>query len=400
MRGRLSDRLARWVRRTLNRKGTLAAVIVVALFVALFAVLVPKGSRITDGSVVPMRSAVPTGPNGPNGPSGPSGTSAPVGKFVPLDKKTSRIFVSVASYRDKLCSSTIESMFATAKYPERVFVGAYEQNDDMTESCMPSMKSAAADAPSPESVAAKYAANVRVKTVPASEASGPCTARYQCSMLMRDEEVFLQIDSHTDFAQDWDVSAVQMLQEVPGAQNGNVVISTYPVDCSDNWTESDPPVIDNARFSGSQIIFGATIRGDARTRDAPSRQIGGGFVLCVADVVRRVPFDPGLQGVFVGEEILYTARLYTNGIDIVAPRKNLVCHRYTQENNPDHRTVWTDNPTWADGAKGPARVDSLLLGKNADQFGAYGVGRVRSLADFWKHVELDYEKKTVGNWQK
>ena len=55
---------------------------------------------------------------------------------------------------------------------------------------------------------------------------------------------------------------------------------------------------------------------------------------------------------------------------------------------------------WADGAKGPARVDSLLLGKNADQFGAYGVGRVRSLADFWKHVELDYEKKTVGNWQK
>jgi hypothetical protein len=291
-------------------------------------------------------------------------------------------------------------MFATAKYPARVFVGAYEQNDDMSESCMPAMKNAAADAPSPESVAAKYAENVRVKTVPASEASGPCTARYQCSMLMRDEEIFLQIDSHTIFAQDWDLSAVQMLQEVPGAQNGSVVISTYPADCDcdNNWVDSDPPVIDQARFSGSQIIFGATIRGDARTRDAPSRQIGGGFLLCVADVVRRVPFDPGLPGVFQGEEILHSARMYTAGIDIVAPRKNLVCHKYS--NNPDHRTVWADNPRWADGAKGPARVDSLLLGKNEGQFGPYGMGRVRSLDDFWQHTQIDYEKKTVGNWQK
>jgi hypothetical protein len=217
---------------------------------------------------------------------------------------------------------------------------------------------------------------------------------------MNTEEIFLQIDSHTDFARDWDVSAVRMLKELPGAHNGSVVISTYPVDCGDGWTESDPPVIDNAKFSGPQIIFGATIRGDARTRDVPSRQIGGGFLLCVADVVRRVPFDPELQGVFVGEEILYTARLYTNGIDVVAPRANLLCHRYTQQNNPDHRTVWSDRPKWADGAKGPARVDSLLLGKNADQFGPFGMGRVRPLSDFWQHAQIDYESKTVGNWQK
>lgn len=374
----------------LARKWTVRVVLVVAA--VLVVILLAAGLAGANGAAV----------NGTKAPIGQVGQV--VGEFVPLDERTSRIFVSVASYRDKLCSATIESLYANARYPERVFVGAYEQNDDMTESCMPVMKSGP-ESSGPEtsdfsqsSVAAKYAANVRVKTVPASEASGPCTARYQCSLLMRDEEIFLQIDSHTDFVRDWDVSAVKMLQELPGAQNGSVVISTYPVDCADGWVDSDPPVINTAKFAGNQIIFGATIRGDARTRDVPSRQIGGGFVLCVADVVRRVPFDPGLQGVFVGEEILYSARLYTSGVGVVAPRKNLVCHRYTPQNNPDHRTVWTDNPTWADGAKGPARVDSLLLGKNADQFGAYGVGRVRSLADFWKHVELDYEKKTVGAW--
>jgi hypothetical protein len=371
--------------------------LVVAVVILLVAVL-----ALSIGSTGANGPTGANGANGTNGNNGPTGQVGPLGKFVPLDEKSSRIFVSVASYRDKLCSSTIESLYANARHPERVFVGAYEQNEDETESCMPAMKktnfSGPGKAGEAESVAAKYAANVRVKTVPASDAAGPCKARHECSLLMRDEQVFLQIDSHTNFAEDWDVSAVKMLQELPGAQNGSVVISTYPVDCSDNWTESDPPVINNAKFSGSQIIFGATIRGDARTRDVPSRQIGGGFLLCVADVVRRVPLDPGLDGVFVGEEYLYTARLYTNGVDVVAPRRNLVCHRYTPENNPDHRTVWADNPKWADGAKGPARVDSLLRGKNTDQFGPFGIGSVRSLPDFWGHVQLDYESKTVGNW--
>jgi hypothetical protein len=43
-------------------------------------------------------------------------------------------------------------------------------------------------------------------------------------------------------------------------------------------------------------------------------------------------------------------------------------------------------------------VDSLLLGKSEDQFGKYGMGRVRSLSDFWAHMKIDYENKTIGTW--
>ena len=295
-----------------------------------------------------------------------------------LCERTSRIFVSVASYRDQLCTTTLASMVSRARYPMRVYAGVYEQNAEASETC---------------TVDAKYQANVRVTSVHAREARGPCAARYRCSMLMRGEEIFLQIDSHTEFTQDWDVMAVHMLQDLRGAQEGSVVISTYPIDCSGGWEQSDPPVIDRSKYNGSWITFEATVRGEARKIVAPSRQIGGGFLLCVASVVRHVPFDPGLDGVFNNEELLYTARLFTHGIDVVAPRQNLVCHKYFYG---EHRTVWTDNPSWNADRRGNERADTMLSGQNAALFDAYGMGKVRSLDEFWAHVAINYPARTVS----
>jgi [Skp1-protein]-hydroxyproline N-acetylglucosaminyltransferase len=296
--------------------------------------------------------------------------------WVPLCERTSTIFVSVASYRDQLCRSTLASMFTRATFPARVFVGVYQQNDLESEACV---------------VDPRFAPQVRVVTVPASAATGPCTARYQCSLLMRDEAVFLQVDSHSIFADGWDVHAIRMLRSLPGAQTGSAVISTYPVNCDQGWEGSDPPVIDKARYDGSWITFEATIRNDAAQRFVPSRQIGGGFLLCVADVVRRVPFDPHLAGVFNGEELLYTARLFTHGIDVVAPTRSIVCHKYAYA---EHRTVWTDNKAWNTGG-GNERADKLQSGLLDDEF---GFGTARPLSEFWKHVGIDYQRRHVGEW--
>lgn len=295
-----------------------------------------------------------------------------------LCERSSRIFVSVASYRDKLCSATLASMFSKARFPDRVFAGVYEQNAEDAETC---------------SVDERFAPQVRVSTVHAREARGPCAARYRCSKLLRDEEVFLQIDSHTEFAQDWDVLSVRMLQDLCGAQDGSVVISTYPIDCGAGWEHNDPPVIDKSKYNGSWIIFEATVRNEARSVVAPSRQIGGGFLLCVASVVRHVPLDPGLDGVFNNEELLYTARLFTHGIDVVAPNQNIVCHKYFYD---EHRVVWNDNPSWNADRSGNDRADSMLSGQSASLFDAYGMGTKRTLQDFWTHVAINYPGRTVS----
>ena len=374
-----------------NKKGLVLVLVVVVVVVVVVVSLAALSSRPGHGPHGPHNG--PTGPrNGPhNGPrNGPTD----------LHDEESRIFVSVASYRDKLCGATLASMFAMARNPARVFAGVYEQNADDSESCVGGNLGPGA-ARCDE--ASKWRSNVRLVTVGAEQAKGPCAARYRCSLLLRDEPVFLQIDSHTEFARDWDVGAVRMLREVPGARQGKVVISTYPVNCDTGWESSGIPVIDKAKYSGGWVTFEATIRGTVDgavdgpdgTPGVPSRQIGGGFMLCVADVVRRVPFDPGLDGVFNNEEALYTARLFTHGIDVVAPRRNLVCHNYFYQ---EHRVPWNDRPDWNKDTRGNERVDSLLLGKNEDQFGKYGMGTARSLSDFWAHVNIDYAHKTVGAW--
>ena len=333
------------------------------------------------------------------------GRERPTIPFVALCERESQIFVSIASYRDTLCRATIDSMFANAKYPSRCFAGVYEQNSDESESCFgaegaESLEGAEGQGAEGAAGAGGYPQNVRVVTVDASKASGPCTARHQCSLLMRDEPVFLQIDSHTEFARDWDVAAIATLRNLKGAQTGAVVVSTYPVNCDAGWQSSDPPVIDRARFldgdKGGWLTFDATIRADAKTEHKRARQIGGGFLLCVAAVIRAVPFDPGLAGTFNGEEILYSARLFTHGIDVVAPRENLVCHKYTYA---EHRTIWNDRPDWSAGTQGNRRVDTMLTGTHADLYGAYGMGKARTLAEFWEHVGIEYTQQRVGAWQ-
>lgn len=371
------DRIRGIIRKLARNKKSVALVVVIVVVVAL---LVLTGTSWSVGPIGPV-GPTGTGPAGPAGLNGPTGPKGPNGPAVELDDETSQIFVSVASYRDKLCGATLASMFKMARRPERVFAGVYEQNADASESCLRR-----------SGEESKWRSNVRLVTVGAEQAKGPCAARYRCSLLLRDEPVFLQIDSHTEVARDWDVSAVRMLREVPGAAHGAVVISTYPVNCDAQWEQSGVPVIEKAAYAGGWITFEAVLRSEPRTRVVPSRQIGGGFMLCVSDVVRRVPFDPGLDGVFNNEELAYTARLFTHGVDVVAPSDNLVCHRYFYD---EHRVPWADRPDWNKGTNGNERVDALLLGKSEDQFGKYGMGRVRSLSDFWAHMKIDYANKVI-----
>ena len=81
-----------------------------------------------------------------------------------------------------------------------------------------------------------------------------------------------------------------------------MVISTYAADCRETaWQEAPPPIINTATHNGDHFVFSAVQSPNARQpRGAPSRQIGGGFLLCVADVIRRVPLDPELDGIFAG----------------------------------------------------------------------------------------------------
>jgi hypothetical protein len=123
------------------------------------------------------------------------------------------IFVSIANYRDSETPHTITDLFARAKFPERVFAGVLDQLVPETDDdCLGGI--------APEG-------HVRRIGVHASESMGACWARHRIlTELRRDETYVLQIDSHSRFADGWDVRFIEMLVNSPSSR---AILTTYPV---------------------------------------------------------------------------------------------------------------------------------------------------------------------------
>lgn len=64
-----------------------------------------------------------------------------------------------------------------------------------------------------------HCGQIRALHMDESESLGPYMARYFASKLWNGESWFLQIDSHTMFAQDWDAQSIDMLQKAPSGKS-------------------------------------------------------------------------------------------------------------------------------------------------------------------------------------
>ena len=98
--------------------------------------------------------------------------------------------------------------------------------------------------------------------------------------------------------------------------------------CSEHVGESMESPFVGAGFRLSRKIPGGGVMQVGEFMESPF--VGAGFQLSGADVLLEVPFDPKLDMLFVGEEILYSARLWTRGWDMYAPDMNLVWHHYNR----------------------------------------------------------------------
>lgn len=288
------------------------------------------------------------------------------------------IFVSVASYRDADCVNTLTSMFQNADHPRRVFAGVCEQNTaSAAEVCLPA--------------GFEWHDQVRRVSLPAREAKGPTYARYLCSTLYRGETYFCQLDSHMRFVKGWDTAAIAMLRACPDPRRA--VLSHYPHDWQHTASGvADVPVLCKSRFDDQGVVtFEAkTLPASAAPRPVPF--VAGGFMFGPGSLVRDVPFDPDLPHLFQGEEVLYSARLWTAGYDMFTPTANLVFHYYYRKDSPK---FWDDDKAYAaEQKKTVAKVRKLLRGELRGY--AHGMGTARSLSAYWRHAGVDWESKTTS----
>ena len=304
------------------------------------------------------------------------------------------IFVSIASYRDKKCTATLESLYNNAKYPENVYVGICQQNDmEKDANCVPS------------NMLHKYKKNISVIHLNHYEAKGPTWARYLCSTLYSGQEYFFQIDSHSLFAPDWDINCISMIKRLKANNVKKPVLSHYPQgyeDYAKRTKESESYVtrICEAFFNDRGMISfkGAQLMKVDGLVETPF--IAAGMIFCEGYFMKELPFDPHLPFLFVGEEIFLSARFWTHGWNIYSPDKNVIYHYYTR---PDDDKIWTDNTTYSDI---PAfnKVKLLMhLNKPGEtvpdyitfNINKYGLGKQRSLDDFYKFAGIDIKNKKV-----
>ena len=308
--------------------------------------------------------------------------------------KPRTIFVSVASYRDDVCNSTLKSLFSMADKPENVFVGICQQNKKGDDECNKGFEN------SP---------NVRIIRIPYYEAKGPTYARYLCSTLLDNEEYFLQVDSHSKFVKGWDTLCMQMIQEIKDKKlSKKPVLSHYPKEIESYESETDqtkwivPRICKSFFNTRGMLSFMGAQNLNTQQEYYNTPYVSGGMVFCESKFVNEMPFDPNLPYLFTGEEILQSVRFYTNGWDVFTPNQNIVYHEYTRADKPK---IWTDNTTYSD-VDAFNKVKQYLHLVNQDikeipesvsvNMDKYGLGTTRSLESYWKFAGINTTTETVS----
>jgi hypothetical protein len=160
---------------------------------------------------------------------------------------TTKIFVAISSFRDKLCPVTLYNMYTKAAFPDRVFAGVVQQNipgdlDCYEEYCR-LMKVKATQDPNPlissaassSSWECPFSENIQMKRLDGNTARGPTWARSFASEMINGE-FCLQTDSHMDYEIDWDKLMLEMWASV---NNEYAVLSTYVTDSTDFYNIKD-----------------------------------------------------------------------------------------------------------------------------------------------------------------
>jgi hypothetical protein len=310
------------------------------------------------------------------------------------------IFVSIAAYRDDECKDTVYDLFERAARPDRIFVGVVQQTKLPEEDCFERCEKCRER---------KRSGHIRQIDFDFSQARGPCYARYQASKLWRGEQYYMQIDSHTKFEEGWDEV---VFAELARTQDPAAVLGAYPP------TEEQMDGFKKGGFG--QMIMNCTpefnddglMNFQAAVVDSPPGPLerrarvpvpfsGANLLVMPAQALLDVPFDPHLNFLFFGEELLHSARLWTAGYNIYAPVQSFVRHHYGRGDKPK---FWSDMANFETCRRKAVKRAKYHLGlgpldevdpEYRTDIGQYGAGARRSLEEYWRFAGVDWAKRTA-----
>jgi hypothetical protein len=154
-------------------------------------------------------------------------------------------------------------------------------------------------------------------------------------------------------------------------------------------------------YTGMVSFLGASAVDMSKDKYVQTPHIAAGMFFCEGKCIREVPYDPNLPNLFVGEEILHSARVWTAGYDIYSPTQVTVYHLYTRADQPH---VWDDKKTFddTDAFNKAKQILGLQDGQSKpipehvkDNIDQYGLGNKRTLKEFFDFAGIDPKNKTI-----
>ena len=318
------------------------------------------------------------------------------------------IFISIASYQDPLLVSTIFSAYENAENKNDLIFSICDQSDNTI-----------------DINGVTFSDQIHYDHVDPLFSKGPCWARHRAQSFFNEEDFFLQVDSHTQFAPEWDSIFIKQLEKISANQEideyfKKPIITSYPR--SFKVLDFEKGLFElNTGDKHTQVI---TYRKDSLFLNGSfSRQIGiptkhtsithaillaAGCIFTKGTFVKEIPYDPNYY--FYGEELSLAMRAFTNGYSFFHIPDVPLFHLYTDTSDIPRKLHWDPEDDqkravkWTElDKKSLNRLDDLFADKVEEPL---SLGKERSLEDYAlisgidlkNNLVLDIEKATESSF--
>lgn len=301
------------------------------------------------------------------------------------------IFVSIASFRDSEMPHTVLSCIQNADQPQNLHIGIVDQSTP---------REAYRDFLGKDKVTAAKFRGAHVESIwfDSKSARGAGWARAHAQSMYKNEDFFLQIDSHTRFDPGWDTALkFAYSQTVDEALTKDVILSAFPKayvreGLEDVYFASEKypshPTKQHILWAGKKVWSAQRVEFDDPDRKVPeeSHVVLAGFIFAPGWIVKDIPYDPLLS--FFGEELCYSIRAWTRGYKIYSPNVIPLSHFYTR---PNHHKIWDagNNTDKKWGGLEKKSIDRQSKIYRGDILGTWGAPDKDSLQKYCEFVNTD-----------
>lgn len=284
-----------------------------------------------------------------------------------------RVYIQIPAYRDRELLPTVKDLTETATNADRLRIAIawqYGRDEVHLEKDL------------------RGCGHIELLKIPAERSRGCNWARSILQSGWNGEEYTLLLDSHHRFTLGWDQQVIEMLEGLRRAGSSKPVLTGYlpPYD-----PQNDPQ-------GRTQTLFRIHLR--ERHRDMLFRLVGHEipnwrqltlpvpahfaslhFFFTDGTFNRDLAFDPSIY--FFADEVAIALRAFTRGYDLFHPHRILGWHLYDRATRVTH---WDDHTDWMRLEEISCR--SLYQLYDNKLFGQYGIGEMRTIADYERFIGM------------